>query len=438
MGLFSSKKTTYVASQVWNLAGAIEDRPNFLKLTVLGGVLRSPNVGDSVVSSYITGPGIKFRSYDRWAKKKQFESDKPDVVGKVSFKEFMGLKVPGIYSSGSIDPTALLEIVKQYFPEDFKVTITEIDVGMGNMSWHVEKYLLDTYGSDYLDGGYTVIEDPSDTEGNVTIQLTKSGEIITFPEPDVPDFLTNKFLYVRYKVGENVGEVSDETFKFDGEPSLGNYTYVSTEDNSSVRNVPLLETIGNTKTNFTIVIGSYSAPVSDITKHYKIDKRLVGADFDTGKPMEETRYIAHRIHDIYTLGDLYQYKSSSTYSYGFTEGIKSVDIGDVSAKSKGALVEALGNSIIGSPKVAFISKVVYLKHTVSTESINSNNISNVSVSFIQKVNYLKHSLQDSLSGSSISNPNVVMKLIGIKWNTETDSMNSVGISNVAVNFRKVK
>ncbi len=381
MGLFSSKKTTYVASQVWNLAGAIEDRPNFLKMTVLGSVLRSPNIGDSIVSSYITGPGIKFRSYDRWAKKKQFQSDEPDVVGNVSFKEFMGLKVPGIYSSGSIDPTGLLEIIKQNFPADFKVTITEIDIGMGNMSWHVEKYLLDTYGSDYLDGGYTTIEDPSDTEGNVTIKLTKTGEIITFPEPVVPDFLTNKFLYVRYKTGEDIGVVSDETFKVDGEPNLSNYTYVSTEDNSSVRDIPLLEIITNTRTKFTIVTGSYSVPVSDITKHYKIDKRLVGADFVTGKPMEETRYIAHRIYDIYTLGDLYQYKSSSNFSYGFVEGIDSVDIGDVKARIHGK-VEALGNSIIG-------------------------------------------------------NPNVAMKQIAIKWTTGTDSMSSIGMSNVAVNFKKV-
>lgn len=69
MGLFSSKKKVYVASVAYNLAGPIEDRPNFLRSVVLQGVLgNSPSLGSDLVGQHLNGPGIDQRSFYRWSK----------------------------------------------------------------------------------------------------------------------------------------------------------------------------------------------------------------------------------------------------------------------------------------------------------------------------------------------------------------------------------
>ena len=40
MGLFGSKRKVYISSQVYNLAGKFEDRPNFKKEALKGAIIR--------------------------------------------------------------------------------------------------------------------------------------------------------------------------------------------------------------------------------------------------------------------------------------------------------------------------------------------------------------------------------------------------------------
>lgn len=68
MGLFSSTKVS-VQSSVLNLAGDFTNRPSYLKTTVIDSILAEEDrsVGADIVNSYLKGPGIKLRSYFRWA-----------------------------------------------------------------------------------------------------------------------------------------------------------------------------------------------------------------------------------------------------------------------------------------------------------------------------------------------------------------------------------
>ena len=69
MGLFSSKKKTYVSSSVWNMAGDIKDRTNYLKSTVVGSVLLgSGSLGEDIPRAYLNGPGMVLKKYAKWAK----------------------------------------------------------------------------------------------------------------------------------------------------------------------------------------------------------------------------------------------------------------------------------------------------------------------------------------------------------------------------------
>ena len=77
MGLFSSKTIINVASSVYNLAGDEKDRPIFLQSLIVRNVLSGTkrSLGDTITTGYLNGPGIKFRTFFRWA------VDNYDLIG---------------------------------------------------------------------------------------------------------------------------------------------------------------------------------------------------------------------------------------------------------------------------------------------------------------------------------------------------------------------
>ena len=73
MGLFSTKKIITVASTVYNMAGDVDGRPNFLKSTMFAAVMNrdsSKYLGERIVSDLLTGPGIMQRNFFNWAVRK--------------------------------------------------------------------------------------------------------------------------------------------------------------------------------------------------------------------------------------------------------------------------------------------------------------------------------------------------------------------------------
>jgi hypothetical protein len=89
MGIFDSRKKTYVSSVVYNLAGPVEDRPEYLKSIVLGNMITQSrfSIADTIQTSYLQGPGMRLRSFHRWAKNhyKQVGIPKDTFMGDVEF-----------------------------------------------------------------------------------------------------------------------------------------------------------------------------------------------------------------------------------------------------------------------------------------------------------------------------------------------------------------
>lgn len=86
MGLFSSKTIINVASSVYNLAGEEKDRPIYhqglIIRNVLSGTKRS--LGDTLTTGYLNGPGIKLRTFFRWA------VDNYDLIGMPTGQMYAG------------------------------------------------------------------------------------------------------------------------------------------------------------------------------------------------------------------------------------------------------------------------------------------------------------------------------------------------------------
>jgi hypothetical protein len=119
MGLFSSRKKTYVSSVVYNMAGPEEDRPQFLKSLILGNMVgnRNFNVVDTIQRGYFNGGGAKLRRFYNWAENNFPEADIPNDTIR-SIRELSISEVEAAISSvvgtpvevswveaGSVDPT---------------------------------------------------------------------------------------------------------------------------------------------------------------------------------------------------------------------------------------------------------------------------------------------------------------------------------------------
>lgn len=126
MGLFGGK-TVLVASTVYNMAGDVTNRVNFLKTTVASNVISNTkfSMSDTIGQAYISGPGIKARNFVNWA-----------------FNNYSGIGVPAakLVHIPTIDKTS----VQGEIPHDagYTVQIQDVRTGMGDPSYWAEQYLM--------------------------------------------------------------------------------------------------------------------------------------------------------------------------------------------------------------------------------------------------------------------------------------------------------
>jgi len=149
MGLFSSKTTINVSSSVYNMAGDEINRPHFLKNLVIRNVLSGTrrSMGETVVAGYLNGPGIKFRSFYRWAEENY---------------DLVGMPTGQMYAGDVIDTQVVAEHVPHGVDESVWVQeakLAESDYGMWAEQWIISNRPEDLNGiweADFDDATKTV------------------------------------------------------------------------------------------------------------------------------------------------------------------------------------------------------------------------------------------------------------------------------------------
>jgi len=136
MGLFSRKKTITVSSTLYNLAGPVDQRPNFLKSSVFGAIIADDGsyLGETLTNNYLTGPGIKQRQFYNWAVRTSYE----------------GLPVSSIASQQKLDlETVKAEIPVPATPAGLVTQMQSAILQDGDFSWVAEKHILDNFPALY-------------------------------------------------------------------------------------------------------------------------------------------------------------------------------------------------------------------------------------------------------------------------------------------------
>jgi hypothetical protein len=148
MGLFSSKKTTSISSVLYNLAGDIDNRPNFLKTTLIGAVFANDldkGLGETLVNAHLNGPGMKQRRFFTWAKNNYA----------------LGMPTSSITSSFPVDKQLIID---EFPPPEGLVTVVQrAFVEAANYFYLAEKYIFATY-PELIDSNWTCDYNSEDNE----------------------------------------------------------------------------------------------------------------------------------------------------------------------------------------------------------------------------------------------------------------------------------
>lgn len=153
MGLFSSGSETIVSSTIYNLAGDVNKRPNFMKSAVASAVIGetyTQTVVDSVRTAYRNGPGMTYRQFYRWAS------------GSSGYNAKVGFVTGSLVTGDSLNNDTLATQIQASLgaPGGYSVAIQQSTLGYADITWWAEQYLLENNPSavntawtcDYVNG----------------------------------------------------------------------------------------------------------------------------------------------------------------------------------------------------------------------------------------------------------------------------------------------
>lgn len=158
MGIFGSNKKTYVTSVVYNMAGDEFERPNYLRTMVVGAALNStPSLSEAMTDSYLSGPGMRFRRFHKWADR----TDYNDTIGFVSGT---------IRTGDSID----MDVLADEIPGG-PVSLQSAEIGDADYTYWADQYVLENY-PERIDTDYSSDFDEEDNLITITWEDTTTSD----------------------------------------------------------------------------------------------------------------------------------------------------------------------------------------------------------------------------------------------------------------------
>ena len=161
MGLFGSKKV-YVSSTVRNMAGEWADRPDYLKTVVASNVLvgGGRGMGEVIKDSFLEGPGIRMRSFQRWS----HFGNRYDAIGLPH-----GTLIQGEPAAAADVENELITILGL-----IDVNLLAVQKGPADFAFWAEQYMYENYPND-LETNWS--NDYDEATGEVVITFAGGGTV---------------------------------------------------------------------------------------------------------------------------------------------------------------------------------------------------------------------------------------------------------------------
>lgn len=179
MGLFSGKTKVYVASSAYNLAGDIQQRPDYMKTVVIGSVISNTgfSMGDTISNSYLNGPGIRMRLFSSWSKN--------------HFDDKVGMAATSLGVVAKVDASVVAAQIPA--PAGETTFVQSAEIGFADFSEWCDQYLYENFPNRIMESFDIDIDEDTNL---ITMTSLSGGSDITFtPTNFEPGAL---YLYVDY------------------------------------------------------------------------------------------------------------------------------------------------------------------------------------------------------------------------------------------------
>ena len=132
MGLFGSKKKTYVSSTLYNLAGDPKGKPTFKRTAVASAIVRGSDIPGDMRNAYLSGFAISLRSFGRWAETSGYNTRIKMAKSEIALQSSFSVGV-------------VQEYLQSGKPDNTTVEVLSADAGAADIGLWAEKYIVDNY-----------------------------------------------------------------------------------------------------------------------------------------------------------------------------------------------------------------------------------------------------------------------------------------------------
>lgn len=265
MGIFSTKKTVQVSSTLYNLAGEVEGRPNFLKSNIFSHVIGDGKryLGDTLATNYLNGPGIQQRQLQAWAVRNNYEG-----VPEFSIRTAHELDL-GIIRSQIPVPSS---------PDGLITEIQSAVISDGDFIYFAEKHILDN-SPELFSTDWVVDYDKEDHELVIRYEDTSTEYVDAgIYDPDKQFIVAYYYHYVPEYAG-SYEEIESDTGEvvYANLPDNSSYDFLETTDDDDTQSFSLEEKVTEvreysdstpttTTVNSTFTAASYDVETSTYDK----------------------------------------------------------------------------------------------------------------------------------------------------------------------------
>lgn len=309
MGLFSGKTKVYVASSVYNMAGDIHKRPNYMKTVVIGNIISNTGftMADTISDSYLNGPGIRMRLFSSWSKN-HYDSE-------------VGMAGSSLGVLAKIDPTVIEGQITP--PAGESVYVQAAEIGFADFEQWCDQYLYENAPNRIMER-FDI--DINEDTNEITMTSLDGGSPIKFtPTNFEPGALYLYADYTFYKSPTTNPPVVGPTTVYDDEddlPSTLLWTTISSDITANTANL--------TKTIQTHSVYSDGRPDEDNTvtepsvdnwnSYIKVYRR----EF-TEKPDDVTVVVSDRVMTHKKFGEIKSSTSVTTNVVDIGDGVTRTD-----------------------------------------------------------------------------------------------------------------
>ena len=132
MGLFGSKKKTYVSSTLYNLAGDPKGKPTFKRTAVASAIVRGSDIPGDMRNAYLSGFAISLRSFGRWAETSGYNTRVSMAKSEIALQSSFSVGV-------------VQEHLQSGKPDNTIVEVLTADAGAADIGLWAEMFIVNNY-----------------------------------------------------------------------------------------------------------------------------------------------------------------------------------------------------------------------------------------------------------------------------------------------------